>query len=60
MPPQLIAELERTFHVPFIEAYGMTEACPPVSNNPLPPAKRKLGSAGPAVPGCESGSCPTT
>jgi acyl-CoA synthetase (AMP-forming)/AMP-acid ligase II len=55
MPPQLIAELERTFNVPFVEAYGMTEACPPVSNNPLPPAKRKLGSAGPAVPGCEIG-----
>ena len=33
------------FHSPVIESYGMTE-CYPISNNPLPPGRRKSGSAG--------------
>ncbi len=49
MPPQVIADLEHVFQVPFIEAYGMTEAAPQVSSNRLPPARRKLGSVGPAA-----------
>lgn len=53
MPPSLITELEGLFGAPFVEAYGMTEACPPIANNRLPPGERKLGSVGPAVPGTE-------
>jgi acyl-CoA synthetase (AMP-forming)/AMP-acid ligase II len=39
-------ELEDTFHVPVIEAYGMTEASHQISSNPLPPGIRKPGSVG--------------
>jgi acyl-CoA synthetase (AMP-forming)/AMP-acid ligase II/acyl carrier protein len=53
MPPALITDLEELFGAPFVEAYGMTEACPPITNNRLPPGERKLGSVGPAVPGTE-------
>src|SRR4029079_17045224 len=43
LPPTVIAELERTFGVPVIEAYGMTEAAHQMASNPLPPAQRKPG-----------------
>ncbi len=46
LPPQVMAELERTFGVPVLEAYGMTEAAHQMSSNPLPPAERKPGSVG--------------
>jgi amino acid adenylation domain-containing protein len=46
MPPQLIADVERAFGVPFVEAYGMTEAAPQIASNRLPPFKRKPGSVG--------------
>jgi acyl-CoA synthetase (AMP-forming)/AMP-acid ligase II/alpha-ketoglutarate-dependent taurine dioxygenase/acyl carrier protein len=46
MLPQVIAEMERVFDCPFIEAYGMTEAAPQIAANPLPPAVRKKGSVG--------------
>jgi oxalate---CoA ligase len=46
MPLPVIAEMERTFRVPFIEAYGMTEAAPQISSNPLPPAQARHGSVG--------------
>jgi acyl-CoA synthetase (AMP-forming)/AMP-acid ligase II/acyl carrier protein len=49
LPPQLMAELESTFGVPVIEAYGMTEASHQMSSNPLPPAARKAGSVGKAA-----------
>jgi oxalate---CoA ligase len=53
LPPTVIADLERTFGVPVIEAYGMTEAAHQMASNPLPPAARKPGtvgcSAGPEV-----------
>ena len=40
-------ELERTFETPVIDYYGMTEvASSPIACNPLPPRKRKPGSAG--------------
>ena len=39
-------ELERTFKVPMIEAYGMTEASHQMASNPLPPGERKPGSVG--------------
>jgi acyl-CoA synthetase (AMP-forming)/AMP-acid ligase II/acyl carrier protein len=51
MPPQMIADVERVFGVPLIEAYAMTEAASPIASNPLPPGKRKPGSVGrPAGP----------
>jgi len=48
LPPRLKAELENVFRSPVIEGYGMTE-CYPISSNPLPPRKRKSGSAGTAA-----------
>lgn len=49
LPPQVMAELERTFGCPVIESYGMTEAAHQMTSNPLPPAPRKPGSVGPAA-----------
>jgi len=46
LPPQVMADLEKTFNVPVIEAYGMTEAAHQIASNPLPPGKRKAGSVG--------------
>lgn len=45
MPPQVIEALERTFSVPLIEAYGMTEASHQMTSNPLS-GMRKPGSVG--------------
>jgi oxalate---CoA ligase len=45
MPGALMEEIERTFGVPLIQAYGMTEAAG-IASNPLPPRARKPGSAG--------------
>ena len=39
-------ELEKTFGVPVIESYGMTEAAHQMASNPLPPRPRKPGSVG--------------
>jgi acyl-CoA synthetase (AMP-forming)/AMP-acid ligase II len=51
LPPTVMAELERTFGVPVIESYGMTEAAHQMASNPLPPGVRKPGSVGlPAGP----------
>jgi oxalate---CoA ligase len=51
LPPQVMAELERIFRCPVIEAYGMTEASHQMTSNPLPPRPRKPGSVGvPAGP----------
>ena len=38
--------IEETFGVPFVEAYGMTEASHQMTSNPLPPGVRKAGSVG--------------
>ena len=46
LPPRVFAELEATFGVPVIEAYGMTEAAHQMASNPLPPGVRKPGSVG--------------
>jgi acyl-CoA synthetase (AMP-forming)/AMP-acid ligase II/acyl carrier protein len=46
LPPPVMARLERTFDVPVVEAYGMTEASHQIATNPLPPAIRKPGSVG--------------
>ena len=40
LPPTVIAELERVFGVPVIEAYGMTEAAHQMASNPLNGARK--------------------
>ncbi|MGD0403711.1 MAG: acyl--CoA ligase [Candidatus Acidiferrales bacterium] len=42
----LIHKIEGLFDVPFVEAYGMTEAAHQMTSNPLPPRHRKPGSVG--------------
>jgi acyl-CoA synthetase (AMP-forming)/AMP-acid ligase II len=53
LPRTTLVQLEETFHVPVIEAYGMTEASHQMASNPLPPRVRKAGTvgraAGPAI-----------
>lgn len=49
MPPVVMERLEKTFNIPVIEAYGMTEAAHQMACNPMPPKKRKPGSVGPAA-----------
>jgi acyl-CoA synthetase (AMP-forming)/AMP-acid ligase II len=49
LPPQVMAELEKTFGCPVVEAYGMTEAAHQMASNPLPPRARKPGSVGVAA-----------
>ena len=46
LPPQVLHELERTFNVPVIEAYAMTEASHQMTCNQLPPGIRKPGTVG--------------
>jgi acyl-CoA synthetase (AMP-forming)/AMP-acid ligase II len=43
---ELIYKIEGLFGVPFVEAYGMTEAAHQMTSNPLPPRHRKAGSVG--------------
>jgi acyl-CoA synthetase (AMP-forming)/AMP-acid ligase II len=42
----ILEQFEKTFQVPVIEAYGMSEAGSQITTNPLPPATRKAGSVG--------------
>jgi acyl-CoA synthetase (AMP-forming)/AMP-acid ligase II len=49
LPVTVIAQLETTFGVPVIEAYGMTEAAHQMASNGLPPRRRKPGTVGPAA-----------
>ncbi|MFZ0758613.1 MAG: AMP-binding protein [Candidatus Sulfotelmatobacter sp.] len=46
LSPELIHKIEGLFGVPFVEAYGMTEAAHQMTSNPLPPRFRKAGSVG--------------
>ncbi|MGA9389857.1 MAG: acyl--CoA ligase [Candidatus Sulfotelmatobacter sp.] len=46
LSPELIHKMEGLFGVPFVEAYGMTEAAHQMTSNPLPPRHRKAGSVG--------------
>ena len=46
LPPQVMEALEKTFDVPVVESYGMTEASHQMASNPLPPAARFAGSVG--------------
>ena len=43
---ELIHRIEAVFGVPFVEAYGMTEAAHQMTSNPLPPRHRIAGSVG--------------
>jgi acyl-CoA synthetase (AMP-forming)/AMP-acid ligase II len=43
---ELIHKIEGLIGVPFVEAYGMTEAAHQMTSNPLPPRHRKAGSVG--------------
>src|SRR5262249_47109900 len=45
LPVQVLKEFEAKFHVPLIEGYGLSEASPVVTKNPLD-ARRKPGSIG--------------
>jgi amino acid adenylation domain-containing protein len=45
-PLELIRRVEQALKVPFIEAYGMTEAAPFISSNGLAQHERKAGSVG--------------
>lgn len=49
LAPEIIQRIEDVFGVPFIEAYGMTEASHQMSSNPPPPRYRKHGSVGQAT-----------
>jgi acyl-CoA synthetase (AMP-forming)/AMP-acid ligase II len=49
LPPEMMAQMERVFGAPVLEAYGMTEASHQMSSNPRPPAERKPGSVGPGT-----------
>lgn len=49
LPPPLLEALQKTFGVPVLEAYGMTEAAHQMASNPLPPRPCKPGSVGPAA-----------
>ena len=46
LSPALLERAERSYRVPMLEAYGMTEASHQMSSNPLPPAARVPGSVG--------------
>ena len=46
LPPQVMEAVEKTFGVPVLEAYGMTEAAHQMASNPLPPRQRFAGSVG--------------
>jgi acyl-CoA synthetase (AMP-forming)/AMP-acid ligase II len=41
LAPAVLAEMERRFGAPVIEAYGLTEAAHQVASNPLPPRERR-------------------
>ncbi len=46
LSPVLLERAERSYRVPMLEAYGMTEASHQMASNPLPPAPRLPGSVG--------------
>ena len=46
LPARVMQGMEDLFHVPVIEAYGMTEAAHQIASNPLLPGQRKVGSVG--------------
>ncbi len=53
LPVKVIHEFEQAFKVPLLEGYGLTEASPVVSINPLEKDRRKPGTVGLPLPGIE-------
>jgi long-chain acyl-CoA synthetase len=52
LPAQLLQEFETKFRIPLIEGYGLSEASPVVTKNPLD-GTRKAGSIGRPIPNVE-------
>lgn len=52
LPVQVLKEFEARFHIPLIEGYGLSEASPVVTKNPLD-GTRKVGSIGLPIPNVE-------
>ena len=52
LPVQILQEFEHKFHIPLIEGYGLSEASPVVTKNPLD-RTRKPGSIGLPIPNVE-------
>ncbi len=52
LPVQVLREFEARFHIPLIEGYGLSEASPVVTKNPLD-GRRKPGSIGLPIPDVE-------
>src|SRR5205814_10171130 len=52
LPAQILKEFEAKFHIPLIEGYGLSEASPVVTKNPLD-GTRKPGSIGLPIPDVE-------
>ncbi len=52
LPVQILREFEAKFHIPLIEGYGLSEASPVVTKNPLD-RTRKPGSIGLPIPNVE-------
>ncbi len=52
LPAQILKEFESRFHIPLIEGYGLSEASPVVTKNPLD-GSRKPGSIGLPIPNVE-------
>lgn len=46
LPASVARDLEEIFHVPVVEAYGMTEAAHQIASNPVPPKPRRIHSVG--------------
>ena len=46
LAPSTMAQIEKQFKAPVLEAYAMSEAAHQMTSNPLPPAARKPGSVG--------------
>jgi long-chain acyl-CoA synthetase len=52
LPAQVLRDFEAKFHIPLIEGYGLSEASPVVTKNPLD-GTRKAGSIGLPIPHVE-------
>ena len=46
LPSKTMKDIEKIFHCPVIESYGMTEASHQMTSNHLPPGKRKASKVG--------------